>query len=235
MTTPPVNLRATAEQVMTENGFEAVFSSAVMQEVQQIDEPSPAKLPEGIRDLRQLLWTSIDNRESRDLDQVEVSVRNPDGSIRVSVGVADVATLVQLGSAADDHAAMNTTSVYTGVATFPMLPERLSTDLTSLNQGEDRYAVVISFDVAMDGALGKPDVFRALVHNRAKLTYDDVGAWLEGDGSIPAPLAQAKELEEQVRMQDEAAQRLRSARQQGGALNFESVEATPVVVDGKVV
>jgi ribonuclease R len=235
MTIPPVNLRATAEQVMTENGFEAEFSPAVMAEVQKINEPSPASLPAGIRDLRQLLWTSIDNRESRDLDQVEVSVRNPDGSIRVSIGVADVATLVHLGSAADEHAATNTTSVYTGVATFPMLPERLSTDLTSLNEGEDRFAVVISFDVAADGSLGKPDVFRALIHNRAKLTYDTVGAWLEGDGPIPEPLGKSNELAEQVKMQDEAALRLRAARQQGGALNFESVEAQPVVVDGKVV
>jgi exoribonuclease-2 len=116
-----------------------------------------------------------------------------------------------------------------------MLPERLSTDLTSLNEGEDRYAVVISFDVAADGSLGKPDVVRALVHNRAKLAYDAVGAWLENEGPIPEPLAKSSELAEQVRMQDEAALRLRSARQQGGALNFESVEATPVVVDGKVV
>jgi exoribonuclease R len=165
-----VNLRATAEQVMTENGFEPEFSSAVMEEVLEIQEPSPSGLPPGVRDARNLPWSSIDNRESRDLDQVEVAARNPDGSIRVSVGVADVATLVQLGSAADHHAATNTTSVYTGVATFPMLPERLSTDLTSLNEGEDRFAVVISFDVSPDGALGKPDVFSALVHKRAKLT-----------------------------------------------------------------
>src|SRR3954465_7707849 len=178
MTIPPVNLRATAEQVMTENGFEAEFSPAVMAEVQKINEPSPASLPAGIRDLRQLLWTSIDNRESRDLDQVEVSVRNPDGSIRVSIGVADVATLVHLGSAADEHAATNTTSVYTGVATFPMLPERLCTDLTSLNQDEDRLAVVIQFDVGPAGEIDNASVYRALVHNRAKLTYDAVGMWL---------------------------------------------------------
>jgi exoribonuclease R len=235
MTSPPVNLRATAEQVMTENGFEPEFSAQVMAEVQKIDEPSPNALPAGVRDLRALPWSSIDNRESRDLDQVEATVRNADGSIRVSVGVADVATLVHLGSAADEHASTNTTSVYTGVATFPMLPERLSTDLTSLNEGEDRFAVVISFDVATDGGLGKPDVCRALVHNRAKLTYETVGAWLEGDGPLPEPLAKSAELTDQVKMQDEAALRLRSARQQGGALNFESVEATPVVVDGKVV
>jgi exoribonuclease-2 len=233
--TPPVNLRATAEQVMTENGFEPGFSAAVMAQVQQLDEPSAAALPPGIRDMRSLLWSSIDNRESRDLDQVEVAVRNANGSIRVSVGVADVATLVLLGSAADEHAANNTTSVYTGVATFPMLPERLSTDLTSLNEGEDRYAVVISFDVGPDGTLGEADVTRALVHNRAKLTYDAVGAWLESEGPLPDALAKSSELTEQVKMQDEAARRLRTARNRGGALNFESVEATPVVVDGKVV
>jgi exoribonuclease R len=235
MTAPPVNLRETAVRVMLANGFEAEFSAAAMAEVLQLNEPSSALLPEGIVDLRHLPWTSIDNRQSRDLDQIEASVRNPDGSIRVSIGVADVATLVQLGSAADDHAAVNTTSVYTGVATFPMLPERLSTDLTSLNEGEDRYAVVITFDVGTDGVLGKPDVFRALVHNRAKLTYDEVGAWLEEERPMPSALSSAPELAEQVRMQDEAALRLRSARQQGGALNFESVEAQPVVVDGRVV
>jgi exoribonuclease-2 len=235
MTLPPLDLRARAEQVMAENGFEAEFSPAVMEQVGRLAEPSPSAMPPGITDLTALPWSSIDNDESRDLDQVEVAVRNPDGSIRVSVGVADVATLVQLGSAADEHAANNTTSVYTGVATFPMLPERLSTDLTSLNQGEDRYAVVVSFDVAADGSLSNCDVVRALVHNRAKLTYEAVGAWLEGDGPVPGPLAASGALADQVRLQDEAALRLRSARQQAGALDFESVEANPVVVDGRIV
>jgi exoribonuclease-2 len=235
MTVPPIDLRARAEQVMSENGFEAEFSPAVMDQVLRIAEPSPSAIPAGIRDMTALPWSSIDNDESRDLDQVEVAARNADGSIRVSVGVADVATLVEPGSAADEHAATNTTSVYTGVVTFPMLPERLSTDLTSLNQGEDRYAVVVSFDVAADGSLSNCDVVRALVHNRAKLTYDAVGAWLEGDGPMPELLAASSELADQVRLQDEAALRLRSARQQAGALDFESVEANPVVVDGKVV
>lgn len=235
MTIPQIDLERTAATVMVNNGFEPDFSPAVEAEVAKLDEPSVTKMPSGIRDLRALPWTSIDNRESRDLDQVEVAVRNADGSIRVSIGVADVATLVHPGSAADDHAKANTTSVYTGVVTFPMLPERLSTDLTSLNQGEDRLAVVIEFDVATDGALGQPQVGRALLHNRAKLTYGEVGPWLEGDGPMPRELAASRELEEQVRLQDEAAQRLRQARNLGGALNFENVEATPVVADGKVV
>jgi exoribonuclease R len=149
--------------------------------------------------------------------------------------VADVESLVRLGSAADSHAAKNTTSVYTGVAVFPMLPERLSTDLTSLNQGVDRLAVVIQFDVAADGALSNTSVYRALVRNRAKLTYDSVGLWLENRGPAPRAIAEWAELGKQVRLQDDAAQRLRRARNIAGALNFESIEATPVVVNGRVV
>ena len=130
---------------MRQNGFEPEFSAEVMREVERLDD---VPLPAGARDLRSLLWSSVDNRESRDLDQVEVAERRADGLIRIRIGVADVGTLVPQGSAADAHAASNTTSVYTGVAVFPMLPERLSTDLTSLNEGEDRLAVIIEFDVA---------------------------------------------------------------------------------------
>ena len=217
------------------NGFEPEFSAAVMREVRSLDDPSDDPLPSGCSDLRALPWSSVDNRESRDLDQIEVAERLADGSIRIRIGVADVDSLVVLGSAADDHAAANTTSVYTGVAVFPMLPERLSTDLSSLNEGEDRLAVVIQFDVAADGALTNASVYRALVHNKAKLVYDAVGIWLEGKGPAPPLIAASPELHDQLRMQDEAAQRLRRARSIAGALDFESVEARPVVVRGKVV
>jgi exoribonuclease-2 len=220
---------------MLKNGFEPDFSAAVMREVRSLDDPSDNPLPPGVRDLRPLHWSSVDNRESRDLDQIEVAERLADGSIRIRIGVADVDSLVRLGSAADAHAAINTTSVYTGVAVFPMLPERLSTDLTSLNEGEDRLAVVIEFDVAVDGTLAKASVFNALVHNRAKLTYDAVGRWLEDNGPEPPAIAAWPALRDQVRLQDEAAQRLRRARSIAGALDFESVEARPVVANGKVV
>ena len=220
---------------MRANGFEPDFSPEVMREVALLEDPSDDSLPSDVRDLRALPWSSIDNRESRDLDQIEVAERLPDGSIRLLIGVADVDALVALGSAADAHAASNTTSVYTGVAVFPMLPERLSTNLTSLNEGEDRLAVVIQFDVADDGVMTNSSVYRALVHNRAKLTYDAVGAWLERRGPVPPALARSPELREQVQLQDEAAGRLRLARKRAGALDFESVEASPVVVDGKVI
>jgi exoribonuclease-2 len=220
---------------MKKNGFEPDFSPAVMSEIRSLDDPSDNPLPPGVRDMRQLLWSSVDNRESRDLDQIEVAERLADGSTRIRIGVADVDGLVPIGSPADQHAAANTTSVYTGVAVFPMLPERLSTDLTSLNEGEDRLAVVIEFDVAHDGALGKGSVYNALVRNRAKLVYEDVGLWLEEKAPPPPAIAASSELDDQLRMQDEAAQRLRLARSIAGALDFESIEASPVVVNGKVV
>jgi exoribonuclease-2 len=228
-------LRSAAVAAMVKNGFEPEFSPAVMSEVRSLDDPADNPLPQGVLDQRALPWSSIDNRESRDLDQIEVAEKLADGSIRIRIGVADVETLVQLGSAADYHAAMNTTSVYTGVAVFPMLPDRLSCDLSSLNEGEDRLAVVVEFDVAADGAISNTSVYRALVHNKAKLVYDDIGAWLENKGPAPRAITASRELNEQVRMQDEAAQRLRRARSIAGALDFESVEARPVVVHGKVV
>ncbi len=221
---------------MRTNGFEPDFPAEVMREVALLGDLSAAQLArDAPADLRALPWSSIDNRESRDLDQIEVAERLADGSIRVFVGVADVDSLVAQGSASDVHAATNTTSVYTGVAVFPMLPERLSTDLSSLNEGVDRLAVVIQFDVRDDGSLGNAGVYRALVHNHAKLTYDGVGGWLDGTGPESALVAQSAVLREQLRMQDEAASRLRVARKRDGALDFESVEASPVVVNGRVI
>lgn len=230
-----MSLRVAAAAAMRKHGFEPEFPPAVMREMHSLDDPSEDPLPPGTRDLRALPWSSVDNRESRDLDQIEVAERLPDDSIRVRIGVADVDSLVKLGSAADAHAAANTTSVYTGVAVFPMLPERLSTDLTSLNEGEDRLAVVVQFDVGADGALGAASVYRALVHNHAKLTYEAVGRWLERRGPAPRAVAEGPELRDQLQLQDEAAQRLRRARALAGALNFESTEAAPVVVGGRVV
>lgn len=229
------SLRDVAAAAMRKHGFQPDFPADVIREVRSLDDPSDNAMPPDARDLRALLWSSIDNRESRDLDQIEVAERLSDESIRVRIGVADVDTLVKLGSAADAHAAANTTSVYTGVAVFPMLPERLSTDLTSLNEGEDRLAIVVQFDVAEDGKLGNASVQHALVHNHAKLTYDSVGLWLEGKAPPPRAIAKSPALRDQLLLQDEAAQRLRRARTLAGALNFESVEAAPVVVNGKVV
>ncbi len=186
-------------------------------------------------DLRSVPWTSIDNASSRDLDQVEASARTVDGGIRVRVGIADVDALVPQGSALDRFAAANTTSVYTGVATFAMLPERLSTDLTSLNPDVERAAIVIEFTVTDAGDVREPAVYRALLTNRGKLAYDAVGRWLEGEAPPPAPLAASAELAAQVRMQDEAASRLRLVRYRNGALELETIEATPVVVNGEVV
>jgi len=185
------------------------------------------------RDLTALLWSSIDNDDSRDLDQIEWAERTA-GGIRVLVGVADVDSLVAKGTPLDAHAARETTTVYAGVRTFPMLPERLSTDLTSLSEGQDRAAVVIEMSVAADGSIASSDIYRALVRNRAQLTYSGVGPWLEGTAAAPAKVAASPDLAAQLKLQDEAADQLREARYRLGALRFDRLEAQPVMAGGHV-
>lgn len=188
-----------------------------------------------LRDERALLWSSIDNRESTDLDQVEVSERLADGAIRVRIGIADVDTFVPKGSPLDRRAAVNTTSLYAGVATFPMLPDDLSSGASSLLPGAPRVVVVTDMTVAQDGAVVASSVYRAVVKNHAKLVYEDVGAWLEGRGALPRELEEKPELRDQVVMQEEAARRLRQRRFDHGALQLETPEARAVAKDGEVV
>jgi VacB/RNase II family 3'-5' exoribonuclease len=233
--TAPIDLKAAARLEMLREGFEPDFPADVLHEVAALhDDAGAPGRSSGVRDLRALLWSSIDNPESRDLDQVEVVELLPNGDCRVLVGIADVDSLVAAGSAIDRHAHRNTTSVYCGVTVFPMLPERLSTDLTSLNEGQDRAAIVIEFVVQADGTLGTPEVYRALVHNVAQLDYPGVGSWLEGHAPMPAKLAARPALEAQLRMQDAAAQRLRQQRHLAGSLELDSIESTPVMKDGQV-
>ena len=236
MTTNPIDLRTVARDVMLANGFQPDFPAAVQSEVAQLDEHDVDVAAKQVtRDLTRLLWSSIDNRESRDLDQVEYAERLPGGEIRVYVGIADVDSLVPKGSAIDNHAAQNTTSVYTGVAVFPMLPDRLSTDLTSLNEGEDRCAIVVEMDVAADGTIVRENAYRAMLRNHAKLAYEPVGHWLSGTGPRPRQMAGLPGLEAQVRLHDEAAQRLAGYRRRSGAVELETIEARPVTVNGKVI
>jgi len=210
---------------MLERGLLPDFSPAEVAELAEIRLPATDG---GVRDLRGLLWASIDNDDSRDLDQLTVAEASPGGVVRALVAVADVDALVAKGSAIDAHARANTTSVYTAAEIFPMLPERLSTDLTSLADGQDRLAVVVELSLAGDGSLASSDVFRAVVHNRAKLAYDAVAAWLEGKGAMPEPVAATPGLEANLRLQDEMAQKLRALRHEHGALDLQTIETRPV-------
>ena len=226
---PRIILQQIAERVMVERGLEPRFTPAALAELEGIhglSQPGGT----GARDLRQLAWCSIDNDESRDLDQLSVAEALPGDAVRILVAIADVSALVPQGSALDAHAQQNTTSVYTIAKIFPMLPEKLSTDLTSLNPNVDRAAMIIEMHVARDGAMERSDVYPALVRNQAKLAYNSVAAWLEETGTVPAALAAVPGLEENIRLQDGAAQRLRLRRQQRGALSFETVEARPAFV-----
>lgn len=234
-TAPTADLHAAARRVVAQRGFHPDFGPAVEREIAALRAPDLAAVIEhGARDLRDLQWSSIDNDESRDLDQVEVAEPIADGAIRVLVGIADVDVLVPRHSAIDAHAAANATSLYTGVEVFPMLPDALSAGASSLLEGEDRLAIVIELVVEAEGTVRRYDVYRAAVRNHAKLAYDAVGRWLDGSDPPPA-LARVAALDAQLRLQREAARRLKAERQRAGALELETIEATPIVKDGAVV
>jgi len=218
---------------MAERGLLPDFAPAVVAETEAIRQAATEASP-AIRDLRALLWCSIDNDDSRDLDQLTVTAPGRNGTVTVLVAVADVDALVGKGSAIDDHARANTTSVYTAAEIFPMLPEKLSTDLTSLGQDQARLAIVVEMAVAPDGTVGGSDVYRALVRNRAKLAYNAVAAWLDGTAPPPPPLAAVPGLEEQLRIQDGVAQAMKTLRHQRGALSLETLQ-TRAVFEGDLI
>ncbi|HYY98485.1 MAG TPA: RNB domain-containing ribonuclease [Pyrinomonadaceae bacterium] len=227
------DLHAIARRAVEEAGFEPDFPADVKREVSELKDVSVAPGSD-VRDMRPLLWSSIDNRESRDLDQVEYAERVA-GGFRVLVGIADVDVYVRAGSAIDRRAAANTVSVYTPAEVFPMLPEELSTGLTSLLEGEDRLAVVMELNVTEGGDITSKQVYRAALRNRAKMDYDTAGAWLEGRGPAPGAFARVEGLEEQVRLQDEIARALHELRRRNGALELERNELVPVVENGRIV
>lgn len=220
---------------MREHGFEPDFPADAQRQLRDVPQAPPVDASAGVRDLRELLWSSIDNSTSRDLDQIEVAEQLANGDIRVLIGIADVDAFVPAETPIDRHASIETVTVYTGVRNFPMLPEVLSTGITSLLETLDKLAVVIEFAVGGDGAVHSPHIYRALVRNKAQLAYDDVGPWLERKGPPPPKVAASSLLQAQLTLQDACAQRLLNARQRHGALNIETVETRPVLLRGDVV
>ncbi len=228
-----IDLQAMARQVMIQYGFQPEFPPGVEQQLAQVGK-QPNSANGDVRDLRNLLWSSIDNDTSRDLDQIEVAEKLSDGSTRVLIGIADVDAFVPLGSPIDQHAAMETTTVYTGIRNFPMLPEKLSTGITSLLENNDALSIVIEFIVDVHGCVSAPSLYRALVRNKAQLTYDAVGAWLENRAAAPPKVAQSAELQAQLKLQNDVAQNLKAERYRHGALNIETVEVKPVLMNQQV-
>jgi VacB/RNase II family 3'-5' exoribonuclease len=249
MSKPVFDLGAAAYAEMIKNGFHPDFPAGSDAQVAAIraaaDERAESNEPPNpqVRDLRELYWSSIDNDTSRDLDQAEWAERittgdsdrsSKDGGIRVRVAVANVAAAVGIGSPIDRHASDQTKTVYTATRNFPMLPNQLSTDLTSLNQNEDRAAVVTEYIVDAQGGLSGHSIYRGLVHNRAQLAYSRVGPWLQGKNPLDVKIAGSVELQAQLRLQNEAAQAMRANRVANGALEFCRIEADPLVVDGRI-
>lgn len=231
-----LDLQGMAKQIMLDHGFEPDFPATVQQQLVAIKaRPPAASSSKDVRDLRDLLWSSIDNDTSRDLDQIEVAERLASGDVKVMVSIADVDTFVAKASPIDNHAAKETTTVYTGVRNFPMLPEELSTGASSLLENQDRLAVVTEFVVGADGKVKSGTVYRALVRNKAQLMYNAVGSWLEGTLAAPPKVAASPELQEQLKLQNDVAQALKKQRFLHGALNIDTNEVRPVVLNQQVV
>jgi exoribonuclease-2 len=227
------DLAASARAEMLHEGFHPDFPAGTEEQLAGL-RVRPAPVAGGdIEDLRSLLWSSIDNDTSRDLDQIEYAERVA-GGIRVLVGVADVESDVAIKTPIDQHASDQTTTVYTEVSTFPMLPEELSTGLTSLNENADRLAIVVDFTVAVDGSIAASRIGHALVRNKAQLAYNGVGSWLQGTAPAPAKVAASPELQAQLRLQDSVAETLRQKRHELGALDFDRTEAEPVMSNGVI-
>ncbi|MEO6410255.1 MAG: RNB domain-containing ribonuclease [Burkholderiaceae bacterium] len=221
---------------MRSHGLDPEFAPAVMAEVQALPAGVDAAVnDDDLRDLRERLWFSIDNADTLDLDQLSWAQALEGDAVRLAVAVADVASRVPRDGELDSHAAANTTSVYTAAGVFPMLPPRLSNDLTSLGEGEDRLAVVVEMDIDRDGAVTTAQLYRARVRNQAKLDYDSVAGWLDGSSAAPPEVAASAALQDQLRLHDGAAQRLRRWRHQRGALNIATAQARPVFSEGRLV
>ena len=225
------DLDSVARTALLAGGFALELDAASRAELATI---APAPVTPDVRDLRAVLWSSIDNASSKDLDQIEYAERQADGAIRLMIGIADVDAVVPKDSALDRHAMQNATSVYTGVAVYPMLPSEISTGVTSLNENADRVVIVIALMIEKDGTTRSHEVFRAHATNKAKLAYDTVGAWLEGRGPVPEKVSSTPGLEEQVWLQDRVASLLKGQREKAGALEFDTVEATATGTNGKV-
>ena len=231
-----LDLQATAKEIMQRYGFEPDFPPQVPQQLADL-KAHPPQIAAGadVRDLRNLLWSSIDNDTSRDLDQIEVAERASNGDVKVMIGIADVDVFVAKQTPIDQHAARETTTVYAGVRNFPMLPEELSTGASSLLENQDRLSVVIEFVVDSSGGLKSSSVYRAVVCNKAQLQYNSVGAWLEGRSPAPPKVSASSDLQAQLKLQDEVAQKLKAQRFQHGALNLQTDEVQPLILNDQVI
>jgi VacB/RNase II family 3'-5' exoribonuclease len=231
-----LDLQSVAREIMLRYGFEPDFPPAVPAQLASLkNHPPQIAASPRVRDLRNLLWSSIDNDTSRDLDQIEVGERISDDNVKIMIGIADVDAFVPKQTPIDQHASRETTTVYAGVHNFPMLPEELSTGDTSLLEDQDRLSVVVEYVVDSSGTVKSSDVYRAIVRNQAQLQYNSIGAWLEGQAAAPSKVAASAELQAQLKLQDEVAQKLKNHRYQQGALNLQTDEIHALVLDDQLI
>lgn len=230
----PPDLKKIADKAMEQYGFRPEFPEPVLREVNNIQEDISPEIKRNARDLRSILWVSIDNHDTMDIDQIQFCERKPGNKILVKIAIADVDYRVKKGSATDRHAATHGTSIYTGIVTYPMLPLRLSEDISSLHPHRDRMAMIIEYTVLPDGSIQPGDIYPAIVQNKAKLVYEIIGEWLESGGDFPYEHLEIPDLSTQILLQHEAAQRMKEERTRQGFLDLQTIEASPVMEEGMV-
>ncbi len=230
-----MDLKVIARQIMLERGFIPDFPPQALEQLSDIKKHTqPLTFEKGVRDLRHLPWSSIDNDDSLDIDQIEVAEPLTNGMVKIMIAIADVDALVPKNSPIDIYASEETTTVYAGIRTFPMLPNELSNDKTSLAENMNRPSIVIEFTVKSDGSLSSSDIYRAIVRNHAQLTYNSVGKWLESSSLAPIKISESKELQEQLKLQDKIAQILKNKRHEHGGLYLESIQIHPIFSGTKI-
>jgi len=229
-----VDLKSIAWETMEKYGFAPRFSREVIHEAERLSQNHHVQIKKGIRDLRGLLWSSIDNVDSEDLDQIEYVKEGENGEIHVKIAISDVDQYVPKGSKTDAHAGHNGTSVYPGIVTFHMLPDQLCKGISSLLPGQDSHAIIIEYTVMPDGEVRHGNIYQGVVRNKAKLVYEEIGDWLMGYGPVPPQVATIEGMKRQIELQNEAAVRLRAYRRRQGALDLETLEAQ-VISDGETV
>jgi ribonuclease R len=205
------------------------FSAAAARQASKLPRAVQESEWRGRVDLRELPLVTIDGETAKDFDDAVYCEKQGKG-FRLVVAIADVSHYVKPGEALDDDARARGNSVYFPRRVIPMLPEKLSNGLCSINPDEDRLCMVCEVVVSLKGELGPYKFYPAVMRSHARLTYTRVAALLYGLDAKVEPVPEA--LHPHLRALDEVFRALLQAREKRGAIDFDSVE-TQMIFDDK--
>ena len=202
------------------------FPEDVMAEAEAVpDAPSQEDLL-GRVDLRQEVTFTIDGADAKDLDDAVHIKRLPNGNFELGVHIADVSYYVTEGSALNREAVARGTSVYVTDRVVPMLPERLSNGICSLNPNVDRLTQSAIMEITPKGKVVNHKICQSVINTTFRMTYSDVNEMLAGN---PEKIEQFKPIMESVSAMAELHKILEDMRERRGALNFDTSEARILV------